>query len=177
MKEATDPPRALGGVVKHMEGRLRCQRKTSTALCQANAPQHDAEGVNPIPVLISASGYEPAMCDLEVDLQVAPGEICQSLKIPESEYLQTARVLLRPVVFVTYYLSPKSRGEAMNWNEFRGSMGSFIEYSPNTRIHQSHARISAGAAAEAVAQKLEVQEGRFSKLLPWAIRRTLSPPD
>lgn len=132
----------------------------------ASKPMHLGTTLNefiPIPDLISASGYEPAMRDLEVDLQVAPGEICQPLKVPESEYLQTARVLFladkRPVVFVTYYLSPKLRGEAMNWNEFRGSMGSFIESSLNTRIHQSHARISAVAAPEAVAQKLEVQEG------------------
>jgi GntR family transcriptional regulator len=117
--------------------------------------------VRPIPEVISASGYKPGMKNVDVTLQHAPAEAYEKLQIAPTQPLQAVRILFlanaHPAIYITYYLAPILQLKNVDWHQFDGSMVTLVERFLNTRIHQSHARISAVPAPEEVATQLNLE--------------------
>ncbi|MBI5305167.1 MAG: GntR family transcriptional regulator [Chloroflexi bacterium] len=134
------------------------------------APQHLKTGLHqmlPIPDLIVASGFKPAIRDLKIVATRGPSQAHQILQVSSNEPLQSVSLLYladkRPAIYITYWLPPSLSPEPLNWNEFDGHMVNFIERQTAARIHHTVARILAVTATKALADTLKVK--RASPLL------------
>lgn len=119
--------------------------------------------VKPIPDVIAASGYVAEIGALEVGRTVPPGEVRRQLGSGDDEPLPAIEILFladgNPAIYVVYYLRRDFPLDAIDWRAFDGRMVDLAEASLDSRVHQTHARISARPAGPEVAEKLGVAQG------------------
>jgi GntR family transcriptional regulator len=119
--------------------------------------------VTPIPDVIAASGSRPGIGRLRVARAVPPPEARQELGSGTSETVPTVSILFmaddHPAIYITYFLRTDFPIDDLDEQEFDGRMVNFAERVLKTRVHQTHARISAVTATADIAAKLDVTTG------------------